>query len=431
MTKEEFIKKSQGVWGDIFSYEKTEVVDWNEPVIITCNKHGDFEQCVGNHFRGHVGCKFCIQESKGTDYKSFIEKSNKLHNNKYDYSLIDPTKPVPRKVKIICPVHGEFLQASSNHTRDSGCPKCSKNRKDNKDSFVEKANKKHNNKYNYDLVEYVDSKTKVRIICPDHGEFIMAPDKHLMGQKCVRCLRPGPRTLEEFVEVSNKTHNNKYDYSKAIYTKQLAKVEIICPIHGVFSQRPSDHMRGQGCPTCGNAIPFTLERFVLSASAIHSNKYDYSKVKFDRLNDKIIIVCPIHGEFEQRGEKHIRGQGCRYCSEIRKESKGATKIKNYLQNKNIQFCREFIFDDCKNIKPLPFDFIIYINNRPAIVEFNGEQHFKESWYNELSEIQRKDKIKRDYCKAKNIPLLDISYLEEKIINEKLDEFITLLKENKL
>jgi len=431
MTKEEFIKKSQDLWGDIFLYEKTEMVDWNKKVIITCKKHGDFEQTPWYHFRGHRACKFCVQESNGTDYKSFIEKSNKLHNNKYDYSLIDPNKPVPSKVKIICPVHGEFLQSSCQHRTDSGCPKCSKNRKDNKESFIEKANKKHNNKYNYDLVEYIDSKTKVRIVCPDHGEFIMAPDKHLSGQKCVRCLRPGPRTLEEFVEVSNKTHNNKYDYSKAVYTKQLYKVDIICPEHGVFGQRPSDHMRGQGCPTCGNAIPFTLERFILSASTIHSNKYDYSKVKFQRLMDKVIIVCPIHGEFEQMAESHIRGKGCRRCNSWIKESRGVKKVMEYLTTNNIEFEQEYKFDDCKNKNKLPFDFKICVNNKLSIIEYNGEQHYKQTSWGNFENVQRNDKIKRDYCKLKNIPLLDISYLEEKIINEKLDEFITSLKENKL
>lgn len=121
------------------------------------------------------------------------------------------------------------------------------------EQFIEKSNAIHGNKYNYDNVIYNDNITGVKIICNIHGEFIQRPHDHLNGKGCTLCgvirrtnaqLKP----LEEFIEQANRKHNSKYDYSKSIYTGANNRLTIICPHHGEFRQNPNLHInRGSNC----------------------------------------------------------------------------------------------------------------------------------------------------------------------------------------
>ena len=152
----------------------------------------------------------------------------------------------------------------------NGCYACSyqqradQNRKSVED-FIFEANNLYNNKYDYSKVEYVNSNTKVCIICPKHGEFWQAPSAHLQGHECSFCSTERnanklKMTLEEFIERANKAHDFKYDYSKTNYVNSNTKICIICPEHGMFEQSPYDHLRGSSCPKCGLS---KLEREIL------------------------------------------------------------------------------------------------------------------------------------------------------------------------
>ena len=94
-----------------------------------------------------------------------------MHGDKYSYEKVE-YKDTSTKIEIVCPVHGSFFQLPGSHLNGSGCRECSisKTRK-TKEQFIEEANAIHNNRYNYDLVEYVNSSTPVKIICPIHGVF--------------------------------------------------------------------------------------------------------------------------------------------------------------------------------------------------------------------------------------------------------------------
>ena len=130
---------------------------------------------------------------------------------------------------------------------------------------------------------------------------------------------------EQFIEAAEKIHGKKYDYSLSSYESGNTKIKIICPIHGIFEQRPSDHIRGQGCPKCGlrkanNNRRFTKEQFIEAAEKVHGKKYDYSMVDYKNSSTKVKIICPIHGIFEQRPSDHMRGQGCPKCGRKRSSS---------------------------------------------------------------------------------------------------------------
>ena len=144
-----------------------------------------------------------------------------------------------------------------------------------KAEFIPRSNLKHNNKYDYSLVEYVNNCTKVRILCPIHGVFEQRPDKHLRGQGCAKCAsnvralalkRKGKERVakakSEFVSKAQETHGNRYDYSLVEYKNNRAKIKIICREHGEFEQEASSHLRGQGCPHCARAESgFTRTKF--------------------------------------------------------------------------------------------------------------------------------------------------------------------------
>lgn len=280
-------------------------------------------------------------------------------------------------------------------------------------NFVNVSNVKHDNKYDYSKVELIGSKTKVTIICPIHGEFEQTPDSHLRGSGCIKCSYEqradnSRKKLDSFVEKGKKLHGNKYDYSNVNYNNTHTAVKINCSIHGEFEQDPSHHLRGSGCPKCGNNVK-SKDFFISKSIETHGDYYDYSKVDFINTKLKVTIICPIHGEFNQTPSHHYNGAGCPIC----RESKGEREIRNYLIDKQIKYKPQHRFKDCRDKKPLPFDF--YLPEHNTCIEFDGEQHFKvkEQWggVEGLLDRQRKDKIKTEYCKENNINLIRITNIK--------------------
>lgn len=165
------------------------------------------------------------------------------------------------KITIICKIHNiEFLQIAERHLNGFDCKKCYNIRKFTK-IFINKSNKKHNNVYDYSKVNYTDSDHEVIIICKKikHGEFLKLPQKHINGSGCPKCLPELRRNIscsstEEFIKKSNIIHNSKeikYNYSMVSYFNSFTKVKIICnKKHGVFLQTPNAHLSGHGCQKC-------------------------------------------------------------------------------------------------------------------------------------------------------------------------------------
>lgn len=119
------------------------------------------------------------------------------------------------------------------------------------ETFIERARKVHGDRYDYSKVEYANSKTKVCIICSEHGEFWQDPRLHLSGSNCPICTGKKKMTTEQFINEAKKVHGRKYDYSLTRFQGRESYIDIICPEHGTFSQRASNHLNGHGCPICG------------------------------------------------------------------------------------------------------------------------------------------------------------------------------------
>jgi len=118
------------------------------------------------------------------------------------------------------------------------------------EDFITKAKEVHGDKFDYSLVTYIGAHTKVKIICPIHGEFTQPPNDHLKGFGCCKCSRKCKHTLNTFIEKANEVHNGRYDYSLVGYKNNKTNVKIICKTHGVFTKRPDTHLQGYGCPQC-------------------------------------------------------------------------------------------------------------------------------------------------------------------------------------
>ena len=185
------------------------------------------------------------------------------------------------------------------------------------EEFIERARKKHGDKYDYSKVVYVDAHTNVCIICPEHGEFWQKPHNHLNGKGCRKCGGTNPSTTKEFVEKAKKNHGEKYDYSKTNYINDSTKVCIICcvnPHHGEFWQTPDNHLRRKsGCPKCYGNNKQTNEDFIKKATEKHGRCFDYSKCEYVNNYTEICIICPLHGEFWQQPRVHLLEQGCPKC----------------------------------------------------------------------------------------------------------------------
>lgn len=277
------------------------------------------------------------------DTKEFIERAKKIHGNKYDYSKVE-YKNINTKVKIICPIHGEFEQLPKSHLDGHGCRLCS-NGTLSKEQFIKKAREIHGDKYDYSQVEYVNNKTKVAIICPEHGVFMQVPYLHLKGEGCCHCghingKNKQRKTSEQFIEEMKNIYGDKYDYSKVKYVNNHTKVCIICHEkdddgieHGEFYTLPLNILRGKECPKCKNHIKLDTETFIKKAKKVHGNKYDYSESVVNGVDNKTKIICPEHGEFYQTPYKHINSmQGCPICGKKKVGEKSRNSEKDVIEN---------------------------------------------------------------------------------------------------
>lgn len=244
-------------------------------------------------------------------------------------------------------------------------------------------------------------------------------------------------TTEQFVETSTKIHNNKFDYSKSEYQLSRLKVIITCPHHGDFSQRPNDHMRGDGCPKChyhrlADMKRGSKEDFSSRASCVHEYQYDYSYVQYVNAITKVSIVCFEHGRFKQTPDKHLGGTGCPKCSNG--VSRGEKKIMAVLDGGGIPYEREKRFAALCGATPnsrLRYDF--YLPNHNLLIEYDGEHHFfpvrtKGRISESESVIKHErtkinDKKKTKYAKQHGYKMVRIPYTEfnniESIISDLL------------
>ena len=431
-----FIEKLKKLYKNDNRYDYSKVEYYNNTTSVTIIYDDvEYVKTPANLLKGTK----ITNESIRVDLKNFIERSLNVHNCKYDYSLIENIDTKKDMVSIICPIHGQFDQMVVNHLDGHGCTKCGKIEMSKKSSitneyFIEKSSKLHNNKYDYSLIVNINNTNDVvSIICPIHGEFDQRVSNHISGKGCKDCgyeksfLDP-EESLKIFIEKSTKLHKDKYSYDKSVYINSATPLKITCLLHGEFEQTPNSHTSGSGCTKCGyikNGLNLRLsnDEFIQRCKDVHSERYDYSKTEYVNSRVKVDIICKTHGIFSQNAGFHMEGGGCPRCS----DSKGEVRISKYLEDNNIEYIREYKFDDCVNKLKLPFDFFIPSLN--LCIEYDGIQHFQPiEHFGGLEAFEYRktnDEIKTKYCNDKNIKLVRISYKEINKIDSILNENIVI------
>lgn len=250
----------------------------------------------------------------------------------------------------------------------------------------------HGNKYDYSHVEYSGNKVAVEIVCPEHGVFTQAPEKHAAGNECPTCGRAKASAAkrlgtQRFIEKARAVHGEKYDYSKVEYgNDNEVSVEIVCPEHGAFRQQPHNHLSGKGCKKCADirtaeAQIHTASEFITAARLIHGDTYDYSEVEYIQQHVDVGIICQKHGKFWQRPGNHLYNEaGCPSCT-----SNGTSRMEQALFEFILSICPDAINGDRKTLNGREIDILV-----PSLgigIELNGIYHHselfnKDIWYHQ-------------------------------------------------
>ena len=235
---------------------------------------------------------------------------------------------------------------------------------------------------------------------------------------------PKKKTHEEFIKQMNIINSNIEILSQ--YQNNKTKVNCKCKICNHQWEARPDNLLHWGCPRCrlvkiSNKNRKTQEEFIEQATKVHNNKYYYNNVNYIRDNVKVIITCPIHGDFQQTPSNHLQGHGCPKCN----TAKGELFIEKYLTEHDILFERQYCISIPTIINPSGLAYIdFYLPDYNVFIEYNGRQHYIPIKYFggelELEHQKNGDNYVKDFCKDNNYTLVEIPY------TMKDDEIIEIL-----
>jgi hypothetical protein len=292
--------------------------------------------------------------------------------------------------------------------------------------FIRKSKLIYGDKYDYSELQYVNCKIKVKLICKEHGEFWVVPDRHINNnQGCPICTKEKITKdrmwdNDTFIKNAKSVHGDVYDYSQSEYKGYHTPVKILCRKHGEFFKCPSDHIsKKEGCPICSKENvaekrKFTADltksiindkfkgRFKLIDSSYNGFSKEASFIDTEKGNI-IITISPIN----LIKRKLIHDE----------KSNGEYIIRCWLIENNISFKDEIYISELIRIKRgVKIDFVIKINNHVIWIEYNGIQHyvydeFLHKWNIENFKDQlRRDENVRKYCKENSIKLIEVPYI---------------------
>lgn len=174
-----------------------------------------------------------------------------IHGEKYGYDDLNYSG-MKYKVTIVCPVHGLFKQIAGQHLRGDGCQRCSGRHRWSTEEFIENSKLVHGDRFTYEKTEYVKALSSVTITCRVHGDFSSQPSRHIIKKHgCAKCSPSSEKSIDHFLAKSAERFGNRYDYSLVEYVDTKTPVKIICSTHGVFEQPPVWHLNSAvGCQQC-------------------------------------------------------------------------------------------------------------------------------------------------------------------------------------
>jgi hypothetical protein len=337
---------------DITSYKNNKQI-----IDIVCDTHGVFNMSVSQHLKGY-GCPYCAGFKKTKI--QIIDELKQIHNNFYDYS-ISSWNNLTDKIKIICPEHGIFIQSLKIHLKGSKCQKCSLRYQESNSDFIKRMKSLDENIIT-SITQYQGTNKPVLFICKEHGIIERWPQS-IKGHICRKCFLNNVNK-EKFIKKSVTKYGDRYDYSLVKYINSRTPVEIIDRLERInFYQSPYFHLNGLSPISYGNLL------FKKRANLKHNDKYSYSQSEYISNKDKIQIICPEHGVFEQRPDNHLNGTGCPKCNKFNIKE---TEILLFIQ----KYYNDLIITNERILDGKELD--IYLPKIKLGFEFNGLY-----WHSEL------------------------------------------------
>ena len=388
--------------------------------------------------------------SKRLTKEEIVERARKVHGDKYDYSEFLKKdfeyKEINQRIPIICHEkdengneHGIFTNTVRDHTgeKHAGCQKCSLKRRgkltserlkgthQDQQEWIEYCKKKHNDKYDYSLVDFDNKRDDgaIPIICHEldeegneHGVFWQNPSQHKWGKGCKKCTQ---LTTAKFLKKVSDDYKKEYDLSLVKYVGTFGKVNVICKTCGkIFPVTPHNLLKGRGCPFCRTEK--IIKKLQLSVDEVKKRidekfggKYALEKIVYRNINTPIIVTCPIHGDFEQTPYMLFNGHGCYKCGQSALEN----EIQVFLDSKKIESKYEANKRYFSWLGMQSLDF--YLPQYNVAIECQGIQHFKPQHFGgesdedakqKFKETIRLDEQKRKLCEEHGIKLLYYSNL---------------------
>lgn len=356
--KEQVIEMCKKVHGDKYDYSITEgAQNLLSKIKFICPIHGVITQTLNNHLQGK-GCNKCANNNRGAYLKftneNFIEKAKKRHDdlNEYDFSELN--------------------------------------------------------------VDYRDEKGKIEIICKKHGKFKINPMYFIKGGGCPYCHGKTIRTDEEVRKELSELHpeldftKTKYSERDSKY-----RIKVICPKHGEQLINYYNLKNGQGCYWCGRESTgskntITNEEFIERGKKIYGDKYTYEHLDMKNRdeNGKVLVTCKIHGDFKSLPDFFYHGHACPKCQESRIER----EIRMYLEENKIEYIYQCNRSKFSWLGLQSLDF--YLPEYNVAIECQGEQHFIPATFGSkhvtseesLNLIQKRDKAKLKKCKSNGIKM---------------------------
>jgi hypothetical protein len=298
---------------DIEDWDDFEEVDLSKKRYVSDEAREKISTRVKSHWEDG------LYDSQKFSQEQCIQKFRQVHDDKYDYSKVEYVTQ-KTKVIIICPIHGDFSQSPNAHWNGSGCFKCNHNPlRSTREEIIERFREVHGDRYDYSKFQYLGTKKKSVIICKIHGEFTILPMHHIKGTGCQKCRLIIHLDFQLVVDLlcdgkSMKSVASKVGFSPPAINRQIYKMRK----DGTLSQ----YLKGRVLPdgrknNTGKVLIKSNAEIIGIFKSVHGDKYDYSKVEYVNTKTKVIIICPIHGEFKQIPKSHKKGRGCQRCANMR------------------------------------------------------------------------------------------------------------------
>ena len=293
LTQQEWIHNVESKYPGKYDFSLVNYTSAHDDVNIICKEHNSkFKIKAYSLYNGKTSCEYCKKKPSTVTKEIFLERAKKYSDFTFDLSTYNTLDSIIDITHTVC--GNTYPKKAKEHLRSGSCPLCSDKTYKGLDNFIKEAKKLYGEKYTYELTKYVNNSTSLWVTCDVHGPIKKIPKDFLKGYDCKDCNKESEelrlKRQRDWIQFCNKKHNFKYSYNFVYYTTYDAEVDIVCPKHGIFPQKASNHRNGKGCPHCAkgnvskpetNLVHWLRDTFNLSVIQTYR---DTSKIGFKSLD---------------------------------------------------------------------------------------------------------------------------------------------------